>query len=262
MDSYTWNLSYPVTYRHVWHRLYFDICFYLRAFQWMRGRKDMLIIAMTDPPLLPLVAALSGTRYVVWMQDVFPDIAVKAGVLPEWIATPIRWAMQWALRRAKRVVVIGRCMQAHLKTWGIESVVIPNWVDSRKWPYTKPAGPKRAYLGRAGVIHGFHGHAVTNLPDEEFTKACQDAQTHIVTLKQEMCGLSVPSKVYTALACGRWVEWHGPLNSEAYLIAKEARAIAGYWTTSRGIRKYFEEHCDRKVQTEKWHQLLSSLPSR
>lgn len=252
------NSSYPYPRTSsLKQRLKDDIWYYTLAYSVMK-RDDSLFIVMTDPPLLPIVAALSGKRYVVWLQDCFPDIAVKAGVIPAWIGVPIRWLMTWALKRAEKVVVIGRCMQDHLKTWGVESVVIPNWVDGKKWPYVPPTGFKRAYLGRANTVHGYRGHTVTNLSDADFLKACQNTHTHIVTLRPEMLGLSVPSKVYTALACGRYVEWHGPKESEAYLIATEAGATNGLRSTEE-IRRFFEHYCDRKVQTEKWFKLLSSL---
>src|SRR5207245_1593709 len=87
------------------------------------SRKDCLVV-MTDPPLLSVLAAVvrmvKRCKTVCWMQDVFPDIAIQAGVFREGIiARDLRRLGRWSLRRVDRVVVLGRCMQRHVLELGV-----------------------------------------------------------------------------------------------------------------------------------------------
>ena len=45
--------------------------FYLSAFVAMRRERDAVIVPLTDPPLLSVVAAFASPRVVNWTQDVF-----------------------------------------------------------------------------------------------------------------------------------------------------------------------------------------------
>src|SRR5262245_52959477 len=63
------------------------LSFWLSAF-WRAVRlKDQdCLVVLSDPPLLSVLAAMvrmvKPIKTVCWLQDVFPEIAVRAGVLP------------------------------------------------------------------------------------------------------------------------------------------------------------------------------------
>lgn len=110
--------------------------FLLRA--WRLPRTDV-VVTMTDPPLLAvlglLLQVLKGSKHIHWAQDLYPELAEELSVLPRggWIARALRALSTAALRRADRVVAVGRCMKARLVGRGLpaESVlVIPNWGHS------------------------------------------------------------------------------------------------------------------------------------
>ncbi len=76
---------------------------------------------------------LKPVKTVCWLQDVFPQIAVRAGVLSEGVvARCLRGLAGWSLRQMDQVVVIGRCMERHILSEGVLSLSvtrIPNWAD-------------------------------------------------------------------------------------------------------------------------------------
>jgi colanic acid biosynthesis glycosyl transferase WcaI len=93
---------------------------------------------MTDPPIVPGVALLVARRFqaplVMISQDVFPEIAVELGRLenPVMIAG-LRAVINFAIRRADRIVVIGERMRERLVAKGADPKrlrLIPNWTDT------------------------------------------------------------------------------------------------------------------------------------
>lgn len=104
------------------------------------------------------------------------------------------------------------------------------------------------------------------------------AHVHLVTLKVDMSGLSVPSKIYGILASGRPVIFIGPDESEAAIIIREAqcgyvippgdhqavvKALIAYrydqvllQEHGRRARAYFDAHCSRSLGTAQFAQLL------
>lgn len=109
---------------------------------WRLPRHD-LVMALTTPPLIGLIALLigrlRGMRVVALVQDVYPDVAVALGALPaRGFATKFFDALnRLTLRRADRVIVLGECMRERIaaKLGGDERVasppidVIHNWAD-------------------------------------------------------------------------------------------------------------------------------------
>lgn len=98
-----------------------------------------LVLVVTNPPSAPLAAkalsAIRGTPYVYLIHDLYPDVATVLGVLkPRQLAARALTSVQrsW-LRSAARVVVLGRCMRAHLEQrYGLPAShieVITNWSD-------------------------------------------------------------------------------------------------------------------------------------
>jgi len=114
--------------------------FYLNAMLAMLRwtRPGDIIVAMTDPPLLSVCAAIVAKRrhavLINWLQDVFPEIAESVGVLrlPRAASSVVRSVRDWSLRAADRNVVIGTGMYRHICRLGIgptKQRVIENWAD-------------------------------------------------------------------------------------------------------------------------------------
>jgi colanic acid biosynthesis glycosyl transferase WcaI len=102
------------------------------------ARPDDIIIAKTDPPLVSVTAAgaarVRGARLVNWVQDLFPEVAERLGVLTEDAASGgvLRRVRNIALRRATANVAIGARMAQRLEavTNGSGTVrIIGNWTD-------------------------------------------------------------------------------------------------------------------------------------
>ena len=98
------------------------LTFYSSAFFAMRRERDAIVVAMTDPPLLSVVAALASRRVVNWVQDLFPEVAEALGIR----AAAARRLRDWSLRRAQANVVLGDLMAARVP----KAVVIHNWADA------------------------------------------------------------------------------------------------------------------------------------
>jgi len=136
-------------------------------------RPDVLM-TWTDPPFLPLVgwmiAALRRLPLVIVVQDVYPEVAVRLGVLrhPVWILVG-NTLLGWPLRRAARVVAISEGMKRRLREKGVPEeniVVIPNWADGRTIvprakanPFSRAHGLDRAFVvlhsGNVGLTQDF-----------------------------------------------------------------------------------------------------------
>jgi colanic acid biosynthesis glycosyl transferase WcaI len=111
------------------------------------GRFDVVVV-MTTPPLLPVLAALyttlRGSRLVIWLMDLNPDEAVAAGWLREGSLAEraLSRLSGWSLRRADQVVVLDRFMRERITGKGVAaqkiSVVAP-WSHDQAVHYD-PAG--------------------------------------------------------------------------------------------------------------------------
>src|SRR5438128_8321342 len=108
-------------------RLFDYLSFYLASAWAAVQTKDVdCVVVLSDPPILSLQAVLlgrlKGWRTVCWLQDVFPDIAVRAGTLREGLrARLFGWAANWSLRLSDRVIVVGRCMERRLLAFVLHS---------------------------------------------------------------------------------------------------------------------------------------------
>jgi hypothetical protein len=84
-----------------------------------------LVLAMTDPPIASVVAALvaklRGLPLVVNVRDLHPDMAITVGLLRPGRVSRL-WDSQqtWALRCAARVVVLGADMRRRVLDKGVE----------------------------------------------------------------------------------------------------------------------------------------------
>ena len=100
--------------------------------------KPAIVVVETDPPLLALLGSFlkhwHGCRLVVYLQDIYPDIAVSLGKLRDraWVRW-LRRLMFGVYRRADRVVVLSDDMLSLLTRSGVSPdrlVRIPNWIDT------------------------------------------------------------------------------------------------------------------------------------
>ena len=296
---------------------------------------------LSDPPLLSVLAAVvrmvKPVKTVCWLQDVFPEIAVRAGVLPEGlIARCLRWLARWSLRQMDQVVVIGRCMERQILSEGVpfpSLARIPNWADGtriKSLPRSKNEFIQRhnlenqfvvMYSGNHGVVHEFetlvallretrsvpelcfcfigegawkkklmdaaraecwsHIRFLPYQPKSLLQSSLSAADVHLVSLRNDMEGLSIPSKMYGALAAGRPVLFIGPRGSEASTLLSEAQCgysvqpgdtqgalqalLAVYKDRAllekqgQAARLYFSRRFDRNIATKNFHQVFQRV---
>src|SRR5215203_1350229 len=96
------------------------------------------IIAMTDPPLISViamsVAKRRGAHLINWLQDIYPETAAHLGV--PFVKGPLIRVLNFlrnrSLRNAGANIVVGHRMADKLASLNIPSQliqVIPNWAD-------------------------------------------------------------------------------------------------------------------------------------
>jgi len=134
-------------------------------------REKMPILVTTNPPMLPVLCAficvLKRRPYIYLVFDVYPETAVKAGVLsPTGLLTRVWTLLQrFSLQHAAQVVVIGRCMKAlilpYLKS-DARLVHIPVWADDRRIYRNRDQSPfpwsnqRKIVVGYSGNMARFH----------------------------------------------------------------------------------------------------------
>jgi glycosyltransferase involved in cell wall biosynthesis len=119
-----------------------------------------LVVVETDPPLLALLGRLLQLRHrarlVVYLQDLYPDLAVALGKLREGLLVRVlRNLLRSVYRRADRVVVLSRDMRSLLVRWGLAAENIeclPNWVDTEQ---VRPRERENSFRARYGLDHHF-----------------------------------------------------------------------------------------------------------
>ena len=341
-----------VTVRRVWStqfgrlwplgRLFDYLSFYLSS-AWTAGlaRGVDCLVVLSDPPMLSVLAAVLGRlkrwKTICWLQDVFPEIAVRAGLLPEGLLTRLlRSAAQWSLRMSDRVIVVGRCMERRLLSVGLQPdrvVLISNWADGDQLTTVAPEENwfrKQQHLegkivimysGNLGVVHETEslipvirrlsatpgmcvlfvgeGQGKTRLEDwvcrermenvrfvgyqakEHLRYSLSAGNIHLVTLRGEMEGLSVPSKVYGIMAVGRPVVFIGPERSEVAALVRDAgcgevfapgegeKAAQTILDLARdhhrrarlGLagRRYFEQFLDKPVAIQRFYEVFQQM---
>jgi colanic acid biosynthesis glycosyl transferase WcaI len=147
--------------------------FWAALFRFHRGD---IVIAVTNPPLLPYLMVLAcrvkGARFVLLVHDVYPEVFTKIGILkPESPAVRVLdRASRWLYNTADCIIVLGRDMQQHVvkKLTAIRNQVLiaSNWGDIETI-YPQPLGTNRLlknlgltdkfvvqYCGNIGRTHG------------------------------------------------------------------------------------------------------------
>jgi colanic acid biosynthesis glycosyl transferase WcaI len=328
-------------------RVFDYLTFYLVA-AWRLARlvrRGHIVIAMTDPPMLSVmatpIARLRGALLVNWLQDVFPEVAEGLGVggqLAQFGYASLRGLRNHSLRRAAFNVVLGELMAARIASLGVASeriVIIPNWADGarikpvasatnelrRTWGlddrfvvgYSGNLGRAHEYAtlldaiqlveqqasaGGCGVEWLFIGggalmqhfqmevarrglRSVQFRPYQrrsELALSLSAADVHLVSLRPELEGLIVPSKVYGIAAAGRLVVFIGANDGEIarFIVRHECGRIvaqgdgAGLAQTvlelagdpvacrrmGENARKAFDAEFDRSIAVGRWEALL------
>jgi glycosyltransferase involved in cell wall biosynthesis len=102
-----------------------------------------VILAMTDPPVAGVLGAvvsrLRRLPFVYNIRDLYPEMALAAGLLPPGLS--VRWwerLHRWALRRAGRVIVLGEDMRERVLGKGIERARVVVARDGVELPVAQP----------------------------------------------------------------------------------------------------------------------------
>lgn len=113
--------------------------FYLKSFLKTLAlpRFDM-VVTLTTPPMIGLLGAwlrlTRRSRFVYWVMDVYPDIAIRAGVLSRLGVARGIWSLigRFSYLAANRVVVLGEDMREVIERKRVSNQkidVIPSWSD-------------------------------------------------------------------------------------------------------------------------------------
>jgi colanic acid biosynthesis glycosyl transferase WcaI len=86
-------------------------------------------------------------------------------------------------------------------------------------------GPRRVEVEAAARLRGIDNiRFLPPQPAEKLSESLSAADAHLVTMRPNLCGLVVPSKVYGVLAAGRPCVFVGPSDSEAARLLRETDA--------------------------------------
>ncbi len=146
--------------RRFWGRLLDIISFHLalRSAKYRSGKPDAWFV-MTDPPLIVnTVLKLRrrwGGRVIHHVDDVYPDLAIALGSLPQHplVAAPWeRWARR-GLQHCDQVLALGECMARVLRQKGVAEerlAITPPWADgSHLYPLEHEENRFRQEIGAA-----------------------------------------------------------------------------------------------------------------
>lgn len=146
-----------------------------------------VIVTLTTPPLISLAGAIArlfrGSRFVYYVMDIYPDIAVRAGVLRRFGILNGFWALMARLSyaAAHRIVVLSAGMREALVAQGVprEKVsVVPTWADQdevRPIPRAENRFRQEHALGDAFVVM-YSGNLGTCHLYREFAEAARRLQ--------------------------------------------------------------------------------------
>ncbi|MCU1230195.1 MAG: glycosyltransferase WbuB [Acidobacteria bacterium] len=224
------------------------LTFYVTAWLALLTRRGV-VVTMTDPPLMSIVAMFAARRRVNWIQDLFPEVAEALGVLRG--VGPLRALRDLSLRTARANVVLGDRMAERVPS---RAVVQHNWADGALRPIARDNDGTFVvgYSGNLGRAHDFAtitgamrlladapsirfvitgGGAqlesvkeatdgLANVafrpyqPRELLSESLSSADVHLVSLQPELEGLIVPSKIYGILAVARPAIFIGAADGE------------------------------------------------
>jgi glycosyltransferase involved in cell wall biosynthesis len=126
----------------------------------VRGRPVLFMIA--QPPFLPLLGYLQkkllGRKYVVWVDDVYPDILIQRGRMRRGGLAARAWAAfnRRVLGAAEHVTTLGPCMMENVRAYlkpDAATSIIPTWVDTEFIrPRAKSENPFAAQHGQQAKL--------------------------------------------------------------------------------------------------------------
>ena len=130
----------------------------------MLTRADV-VVTKTDPPMLlilgPFLKVLKGSKLIHWAQDLYPEIAEEAGVLPKGgaggvVTGLLKLLSTLSMKSHDLTLVVGRCMVGHLKARGIPEgrirVVTNAGVEDDIVPVSRENNDFRKEHGLEGVF--------------------------------------------------------------------------------------------------------------
>lgn len=102
-------------------------------------KRPDIVIVETDPFMLPTLGRFlkfwKRTKLVVYLQDIYPDVAIAVKKIePGFITRVVRTLLSGAYKRADRIIVLSNDMKLRLEKQGVDSkkiVIIPNWIDTQ-----------------------------------------------------------------------------------------------------------------------------------
>lgn len=101
--------------------------------------KHDVVVCLTTPPFIGIVGAfmkiLKGSRYIQYEMDLYPDVPIALGVMKKnSLAAKFFDAVhRWLLKKADRVVVLGRCMKKVIAAKGVpeeKMLLVTPWADT------------------------------------------------------------------------------------------------------------------------------------
>ncbi len=107
---------------------------------WRLAAAGDTVVVMSDPPLFSvsalLILRLRGARLINWLQDFFPEIAFRAGLISPsgFLSKTLLRLRNWTLRGARLNIAISDGIQRCIYAQGVDAhlvEVIPNWTDGR-----------------------------------------------------------------------------------------------------------------------------------
>lgn len=126
-----------------------------------KRKKPDVVVTLTTPPFIGgvgvLLRWLRGCRHIYWAMDLYPDVLVAAGLSkPKGVVTRVLAALnRWEMRRADRVVALGRCMRDLIQSQGIKPEhidVIGVWAPTA--PDERVADPAASSYRETWDLHG------------------------------------------------------------------------------------------------------------
>jgi len=132
-------------------------------------RRGDIVVAKTDPPMIAiiadLVARIRGAKLVNWLQDLYPEVAIRLGVplVRGQIGVVLLKIRDAILKNAAANVAIGELMAEIIAARGVardKIHVIPNWTDDEAIaPIPAAQNPLRVCLGLENAfVVGYSGN--------------------------------------------------------------------------------------------------------
>lgn len=147
-----------------------------------------VVVTLTTPPFVSLLGVWSrwfrGARFLYWVMDIYPDIALQAGVLRKFGPTRLLWDSLGRIGTcgANSVVVLSGCMRSAMRRKGVPDrklAVLPCWSGGEEVrPVQHAANPfRRAHFRGSDFVVMYSGNAGT----------CHHFQSVIDAVRSERC---------------------------------------------------------------------------